>query len=124
MIEKTIFEKIGGKDAVNIAVEIFYKKVLADDRIKMFFEDINMIQQRAHQKAFLTYVFGGSSKYDGKSLREAHKKLVEQKGLNESHFNAVAENLVATLNDLNIQQDLIDEIVALLLTVKNDILNK
>ena len=28
----SLFEKIGGKEAVNAAVDVFYKKVLADNR--------------------------------------------------------------------------------------------
>ena len=42
----TLFEKIGGADAVDAAVEKFYAKVLADDRIKHFFEGVDMDRQR------------------------------------------------------------------------------
>ena len=52
----------------------------------------------------------------------AHRKLVEEKGLNESHFNVVAENLVITLQELNVAQENIDEVVAICLTVKNKVL--
>ena len=30
----SLFEKIGGRDAVNAAVDLFYQKVLADEKIK------------------------------------------------------------------------------------------
>lgn len=33
----TIYERIGGADAVNAAVDIFYKKIMADDSINHFF---------------------------------------------------------------------------------------
>jgi hemoglobin len=36
--------------AIDAAVELFYKKVLVDDRVKHFFEDINMNAQRRKQK--------------------------------------------------------------------------
>ena len=42
----SLFEKIGGRDAVNAAVDLFYKKVLADDRINGFFEGIDMDAQK------------------------------------------------------------------------------
>ena len=32
----SLFEKIGGKDAIQAAVEVFYKKFLADERINSF----------------------------------------------------------------------------------------
>lgn len=62
----SLFEKIGGKDAVNAAVDVFYEKVMADDRINRFFEGIDMNAQRRKQIMFLTYAFGGPNNYDGK----------------------------------------------------------
>ncbi|MBT3586058.1 MAG: group 1 truncated hemoglobin, partial [Halobacteriovoraceae bacterium] len=41
----TLFEKLGGRDAVNAAVDIFYTKVLADQRINKFFENTDMAKQ-------------------------------------------------------------------------------
>ena len=89
----TLFERIGGADAVDTAVDKFYKKVLSDDRIKHFFEGVDMKKQSDHQKRFLTYAFGGTPNYSGKSMRAAHKHLVEDMGLNDEHFDAVIENL-------------------------------
>ena len=53
-------------------------------------------------------------------MRKAHSNIT----LTEAHFNAVAENLVATLNDFKIKQELIDQVVAIALSVKNDVLNR
>ena len=92
----TLYEKLGGKDAVDITVDKFYEHILNDERINHFFENVDMKKQREHQKSFLTYAFGGSSVYDGKMMREAHKHLVEEMGLNGKHFDAVVENLVKT----------------------------
>lgn len=57
----TLFEKLGGKAAVDLAVDRFYERVLNDERIKHFFENVDMNRQRGHQKAFLTYAFGGAA---------------------------------------------------------------
>ena len=116
----SVYEKIGGEAAVNAAVDIFYRKVLADERISEFFDTVDMEAQHAKQKAFLTMAFGGPNNYTGKDMREAHKHMK----LNETHFNAVAENLVGTLQELNVPQEYIDEIVAIALSVKDDVLNK
>ena len=115
----SVYEKIGGEAAVNAAVDIFYRKVLGDDRISQFFDSVDMAAQHAKQKAFLTMAFGGPNSYSGKDLREAHKSM----NLTEEHFNAVAENLVATLNELTVPQEHIDEIVAIAVSVKDDVLN-
>ncbi len=116
----SVYEKIGGEAAVDAAVDIFYRKVLMDERISEFFDTVDMDAQHAKQKAFLTMAFGGPNKYTGKDMREAHKHMK----LTEDHFNAVAENLVATLNELSVPQEYIDEIVGIAVSVKDDVLNK
>ena len=73
--EKTLFEKIGGMDAVNAAVDIFYKKVLADESISHFFANTHMRTQAAKQKAFLAYAFGAPLAYTGKNMRAAHAHM-------------------------------------------------
>ena len=116
----SVFEKIGGEAAMNAAVDIFYKKVLADERISHFFDTVDMEAQHAKQKAFLTMAFGGPNNYTGKDMREAHKHM----NLTEEHFTAVAENLVGTLEELSVPQELIDEVVTVAVSVKDDVLNK
>ncbi|MCK4742194.1 MAG: group 1 truncated hemoglobin [Sulfuriflexus sp.] len=117
----TLFEKIGGEGAVDAAVDIFYRKVLSDDSISHFFETTDMEAQHAKQKAFLTMAFGGPNNYTGADMRAAHAPLVA-KGLNESHFNAVAGHLQATLEELNVPADLIAEVMAIAGSTKDDVL--
>jgi len=38
----SLYERIGGEAAIDAAVELFYQKVLSDDRIKHFFSDVDM----------------------------------------------------------------------------------
>ena len=118
-----IFEKIGGDIAVNAAVDIFYRRVLADNRINMFFEGVDMEKQAAKQKAFLTVAFGGPNNYTGKDMRDAHAHLVER-GLNDSHFDAVMEHLGGTLKELNVPDELIAEAAAIAESTRNDVLGR
>jgi hemoglobin len=117
-MSESLFEKIGGMDAVNAAVDIFYTKVLADDSINSFFKNTDMASQAGKQKAFLAYAFGAPMAYTGKNMRDAHTGM----NLTEDHFNAVAGHLVATLQELNVAQELIDEVVAVALTTKDDVI--
>jgi len=119
----SLYEKVGGDAAVNAAVDIFYRKVLKDDRIKRFFDDVDMAKQAAKQKAFLTMAMGGPNKYTGLDMRKGHAHLVAR-GLNDSHFDAVVEDLGATLKELNVPQELINEIAALCETTRKDVLGK
>jgi hemoglobin len=123
MMPNTLYDKLGGEAAVNAAVDIFYRKVLVDDRIAHFFEDVDMEKQAAKQKAFLTYAFGGPHNYTGKDMRAAHAHLVAR-GLNDSHFNAVVENLASTLQELNVPNELIAEVAAIAESTRSDVLNR
>jgi len=105
---------------VDAAVDLFYRKVLTDDRISHYFESVDMDGQRAKQKAFLTFAFGGPNSYSGKDMRAAHAKM----NLTESDFNAVMENLGATLKELNVPDELIGEAAGITMSVKDHVLNK
>ena len=116
----SIYARLGGQASIDAAVDIFYKKVLADDKVNHFFEDVNMQKQHNKQKAFLGAALGGPEPWTGKDMRAAHKHL----DLKEEDFGAIAGHLVATLKELKVDQALIDEIVAVLMTTKDDVLNK
>jgi hemoglobin len=124
ILMKTLYEKIGGAAAVDAAVNIFYTKVMTDDRIKHFFEGVDMKRQSGHQKAFLTYALGGAPNYQGKNMRESHKHLVEKLGLTDLHFDAVMENLATTLAELGVATELIEEVANVVESTRNDVLNR
>ena len=102
-------------------VDLFYKKVLTDDSISQFFDDSDMDAQRAKQKSFLTMVFGGPNEYTGEDMRTAHAPLVA-KGLNEDHFNAVAGHLQATLQELGLSDDLVNQVMTIAASTHDDVL--
>lgn len=101
-------------------VEAFYARVLKDDRIKDFFADINMAKQRRKQKEFLSAAFGAPTPWTGKDLRKAHAHL----DLTDVHFNAVAENLQKALEECKVKKELIDQVMAIAGSVRNEVLNR
>ena len=120
----TLYEQLGGEAAVNAAVDIFYRKVLEDYRINRFFDNKDMEKQIAKQKSFLTMAFGGPNNYSGRDMREAHAHMVKKLGLDDSHFDAVMEHLGATLQELNVPQDLIAQAAAIAESTRDDVLNR
>ena len=120
---QTLYEQLGGEAAVNAAVDLFYRKVLTDDRISHFFDDVDMDHQIAKQKGFLTMVFGGPVAYTGKDMRTGHARLV-QRGLNDAHVDAVIELLGQTLSELGVPQEAIAKVAAIAESVRGDVLNR
>ena len=70
----------------------------------------------------MTVAFGGPNEYHGRDMAAAHRHLIPH--LEESHFNAIVEHFVATLNDLGVPQEDIDEAVAVVATTKDAVLSK
>ena len=118
--EKSLYHRLGGKAAIDAAVDRFYVKVLADKRINEFFQDINMKAQHRKQKEFLSAAFGGPIPWKGKDMRAAHENL----DLTEAHFNAVAENLQKTLEEMQVPKELINEVMTIAASTKDAVLNR
>lgn len=122
-MSEALFERLGGQNAVNTAVDIFYRKMLTDGRVSQFFDDVDMEQQILKQKGFLTMVFGGPNNYNGKNMREGHRHLIER-GLNDTHVDIVIEHLGATLRELGANEKDIQEVAAIANSVRDDVLDR
>jgi hemoglobin len=73
--QNSFYNQFGGEKAIDVAVEMFYEKVLSDPELMGFFEQTNMIFQKKHQKDFITYLTGGTKLWKGKNMRTAHEHL-------------------------------------------------
>ena len=107
MTTPTLFQRLGGEVSIDVAVDRFYERLLADSELAPFFASVDMRRQRSHQKAFLAMALGGPRGYRGRSLGDAHRHL----DINDRHFDLVAGHLAAVLEGLGVIQELIDEVV-------------
>jgi hemoglobin len=119
----SLYERLSHQAGVNSAVDIFYRKILTDQRVNHFFDDVDMEQQIVKQKGFLTMVFGGPNHYTGKSMREGHRHLVKM-GLNDVHVDIIIEHLGATLTALGVSNKDIEEVAAIANSVRSDVLDR
>ena len=124
MSDPTLYEQLGGKDAINAAVDIFYdEKVLKDPLLAPYFDSVDMVKQKNKQKAFLAFAFGAPTKYEGKDMRTAHAKLVER-GIDDRHVDAVIKHLGDTLKQLGVADELIAKVAAIAESVRDDVLGR
>ena len=120
--ETSLFERVGGASAVDTAVELLYRKIRNDPDLAPFFEGVDLILLQGRQVEFMTAALGGPDEYAGADLRSAHRKAVAN-GLNGSHFDKVAQYLASALAELEVEQPLIDEIIAVVAMTRDDVLN-
>ena len=114
----SLYTRIGGDAAINAAVDLFYTKVLADEKVNDFFSDINMKKQHKMQKQFIAAALGGPEPYTGRSMKDAHKDL----DLTEEDFGAIAGHLQATLTELKVDPAVIAEVMGAIGGLKGDVL--
>ena len=116
-MERTLYDRLGGIDAITAVVEHFRDRVAADDRINLKFARTDLARLRKMLIDQVCEVAGGPCRYNGRSMKEAHAGMKVTNG----EFNALVEDLVATLNEFKVPGKERDELLAILGPLKPDI---
>ncbi len=122
-MSKTLYEELGGQAAMTAAAHHLYLNIMNDDRIKGFFDTVDIARQERKMSTFLTQALGGPAIYEGRNMRQAHKKAVEN-GLNDGHFDAVLECVKKTLNDLGVGESQAGIVLDKIESYRDDVLNR
>jgi hemoglobin len=113
----SLYEKVGGHDALEVVVEDFYCRVLDDDHLAGFYAGSNMKCVKARQVEFLSAVLGGPGPYTGVPMRQVH----EGRGITMHHFAMVAAHLADSLCAAGLHPDTITEILQAISPLAGDI---
>jgi hemoglobin len=119
----TLFDTVGGRLTINAAVESFYKRVLADESLRPFFEGVGLDHLSARQSMFISMLLGGRTVYTGKDIRAAHDQA-RGMGMNESHFETFLNHFRAALAEVGVQSDRMEQIIRLLEQSRGAVLNR
>ena len=111
------YAAVGGGPAVAGVVDRFYTLVLDDDRLRGYFDGIEMARLKRHQVALVSQVMGGPVSYEGRELRAAHAGM----GISDEDFGAVAGHLVTALTEAGVPADIIDRVVTTIAGTQPDI---
>jgi hemoglobin len=113
----SVYDEIGGGDAVTAAVDQFYVRVLGDPELAPYFEQTDMRKQKSHMRAFLAAALGGPQLYAGRDMRAAHAHA----GVTSDAFDRVVVHLVATLEGLGVPTPIIEAIGGKLVPLREQI---
>jgi methyl-accepting chemotaxis protein len=103
----TLFEQIGGRDAIVAAVEELYVRLLADDELGSYFTGKDLTRLKNRQVQFFSAALGGPDRYRGRSMRAAHNQL----GITQHHFDRVAGHLGDVLAHLGVPGEITEAIL-------------
>lgn len=117
----SIYTDLGGGPAIAAALDHFYDKVLADERISGYFDQVNLDRLKTTQASFFAMALGGPSEYTGRDLKRAHR-LPRRQGLGEGHYHIFMSHFEDTLAELGVPEAKIAEVMAIAHTGKADVL--
>lgn len=119
---KSLYERLGGVDAISAVVDQFLANVVGDNVINARFAATvadpfrtqllrnNLIDQ-------ICAGSGGPCQYKGKTMLEAHTGMQ----ITDAEFNALVGDLVAALNQFNVPRQEKDDLLAILGPMKSDV---
>ncbi|MGQ0792937.1 MAG: group I truncated hemoglobin [Deltaproteobacteria bacterium] len=118
--EKSLYERLGGKDAIIAVVDDFVARVAADTRINGFFANTDIARLKGCLVDQVCQAAGGPCQYTCRDMKSSHAGM----GVSTADFNALVEDLVATLDKFKVPQREKDELLGALGPMQGDIVEK
>lgn len=113
----SLYERLGGVDAITAVVESFVGRCAGDDRIHRKFARSDVPRLKKMLVDQVCEATGGPCTYSGRDMRETHDGM----GVTAGEFDALVEDLVTTLNEFDVRKAEQDELLALLGPMRDDI---
>ena len=120
MVDKPLYDRLGGKPAITAVVDDFVGRVAADNRINGKFANTDIPRFKMLLMEQICQASGGPCTYTGRSMKATHAGM----GVSSSDFDALVGNLVATLNKFKVPEREKSELLGALGPMKGDIVEK
>lgn len=121
--EKSLYERLGGYDALAAVTDDFAARLVTDKKLNRFFvglSDDSMKRLRQHVIDFLCGATGGPCAYTGRDMKTVHTGLE----ISEEEWDLSARHLVATLDKFKVPEKEKMEVLTAVNGLKKDIVEK
>lgn len=118
--EKSLYERLGGKDAIAKVVDSFVKNAATNDVTKKRFAKLKPASVDNLKKQLVDQICeasGGECKYTGKNMKEAHKGMK----ITEAEWNATVSALKAALDEHKVGEKEQNDLIAAIAPMHDDI---
>lgn len=116
----SLYQRLGGKDAIAAVVAEFVANVAADPRINARFATTDISRLKLLLTEQICQGSGGPCQYSGRDMRTTHRGM----DISEAEFDALVEDLIKALNTFKVGAREQDELLAILGPMKPDIVNQ
>jgi hemoglobin len=117
MAKKSLYERLGGIDAIKAVIDEFVTRVAADDRVNKKFAKSNIDRTKLHLVEQVCAATGGPCSYTGLDMKTSHKNMK----VTEGEFGALVEDLVGALDKFNVPAPEKNELLGILGPLKDQI---
>ena len=113
----TLYERLGGLDAITAVVDSFVARCAGEDRINSKFERTDISRLKKMLVDQVCEATGGPCTYTGRGMPETHDGM----GVTAGEFDALVEDLVATLDEFDVPKAEQGELLGLLGPMRDDV---
>jgi hemoglobin len=113
----SLYERLGGLEAITAVVDSLVTRCAGDDRINRKFERSDVPRLKKMLVDQVCEATGGPCTYTGRAMRETHEGM----GVTAGEFDALVEDLVATLEEFDVPKEEQDELLGLLAPMRDGI---
>ncbi len=113
----SLYERLGGIEAITAVVDSFVARCAGDDRINPKFERTDVPRLKKMLVDQVCEATGGPCTYTGRNMKETHDSM----GVTAGEFDALVGVLVATLDEFSVPKAEQDELLGLLAPMREDI---
>lgn len=116
----SLYERLGGMTAIESVMADLTQQIAKDERINGFFigADLKRVEYLLSQQ--VCAAAGGPCVYSGRSMLDVHTGM----NITEAQFNALVEDLIKSLNAHGVRQREQNELLHLLGSMKEDIVDR
>ncbi|WP_419203832.1 group I truncated hemoglobin [Pseudomonas argentinensis] len=118
--DDSLYRDLGEKPGITRIVEGMLINVAGDPRIVQFFARVDIAGLRDKLVDKFCVIAGGPCVYTGDSLEESHKG----QNLSPSHFNALVENLQASMDSQGVPTPVQNRLLARLAALRGQVIEK
>lgn len=112
---KSLYERLGGYDRILALTTDIVRRHRLNEPIKRTMEGVDDAKLAKHVADFMAAGTGGSEKYTGRSLPDSHARLK----LTDADFLAAGGDIMSAMKDMGYGQNEIDEVVCILVSLKD-----
>ena len=116
-MDRSLYERLGGKDAIGAVIDDFVARVAGDARINAKFARTDVPRLKAMLVDQVTAATGGPATYSGRDMRETHDGMSVTAG----EFDALVGDLRETLEELEVPAPEQTELLAILAPLRAEI---